>query len=235
MRGAGKSLVSAARERTLSHEEARAFYDRLGARQDSQAFYEDAATGILLRHASFESARSVLEFGCGTGRFAATLVERYLPPDARYLGLDASTTMVGLAEKRLAPFGERAAVRLSDGSPKLAIADASVDRFVSNFVLDLLSDPDIETLLEEAHRVLVPGGLLALVSLTRPFTPGSRVVMAGWRLLFNLRPALVGGCRPIGLLERLPPPQWNVRHHERISRFGIPAEVLVTERFGSGA
>ena len=226
--------MSAPRERTLSHDEARAFYDRLGARQDSQAFYEDAATSIVLRHASFESARSVLEFGCGTGRFAATLLERYLPPDARYLGLDASNTMVGLAGRRLAEFGERAAVRLSDGSPKLAVADASVDRLVSNFVLDLLSAADIATLLEEAHRVLVPGGLLALVSLTRPFTPASRVVMAGWRLLFSLRPALVGGCRPIGLLERLPPPKWAVRHHERVARFGIPAEVLVTKRVREG-
>ena len=217
-------------ERTLSHTEARAFYDRLGSRQDSQAFYEDAATSIVLRHASFECARSVLEFGCGTGRFAATLIERYLPPDARYLGIDASTTMVELAEKRLAPFGGRAAVRLSDGSPQLEVATAGVDRFVSNFVLDLLSNEDIATLLEEAHRVLAPGGLLALVSLTRPFTPGSRLVMTGWRLLFALRPSLVGGCRPIGLLERLPPPKWAVRHHERITRFGIPAEVLVTER-----
>ena len=78
--------------------------------------------------------------------------------------------------------------------------------------------------------MLAPGGLLALVSLTRPFTPGSRLVMTVWRLLFALRPSLVGGCRPIGLLERLPPPQWAVRHHERIARFGIPAEVLVTER-----
>ena len=137
---------------------------------------------------------------------------------------------MGLAGKQLAPFGERAAVRLSDGSPKLEVATASVDRFLSNFVLDLLSNEDIETLLEEAHRVLVPGGLLALVSLTRPFTPASRIVMTGWRLLFALRPSLVGGCRPIGLMERLPPPKWSVRHHERISRFGIPAEVLVTER-----
>jgi len=222
--------VSEARERTLSRAEARAFYDRLGARQDSQAFYEDAATRIVLRHTAFECARSVLEFGCGTGRFAATLIERYLAPDARYLGLDASTTMVRLAEKRLAPFGERAAVRLSDGSPELGVATGSVDRLVSNFVLDLLSNQDIATLLEEAYRVLAPGGLLALVSLTRPFTPGSRLVMSGWRLLFALRPSLVGGCRPIGLLERLPPPQWAVRHHERIARFGIPVEVLVTER-----
>ncbi len=220
------------RERTLSHDEARAFYDRLGSRQDSQAFYEDAATGIVLRHASLEVARSVLEFGCGTGRFAAHLMERYLAPDARYLGLDSSATMAELAAKRLGRFGGRATVRLTDGSTKLDVPDASVDRFVSNFVLDLLSNEDIDAVLAEARRVLAPGGLLGLVSLTHPFTPGSRLVMAGWRIAFALRPALVGGCRPIGLLERLEAAAWNVRHHERIARYGIPAEVLVAERVG---
>ena len=34
-------------ERTLSLDEARAFYDAFGARQDGQAFYEDAATSVL--------------------------------------------------------------------------------------------------------------------------------------------------------------------------------------------
>ncbi len=217
-------------ERTLSHAEARAFYDRLGARQDSQAFYEDAATGILLRHASFESARSVLEFGCGTGRFAEGLLDRHLGPDARYLGLDSSSTMVGLAAERLARFGARAEVRQTEGKPELDLEAGSVDRFVSNFVLDLLSEEDITRLLAEARRVLAPGGVLALVSLTRPFTPASRALMAGWRLVYALRPALVGGCRPIGLIERTAPDQWQVRHHERLVRWGIPAEALVTER-----
>lgn len=217
-------------EHILSHRQARAFYDRMGARQDSQAFYEDAATGIVLRHASFETARSVIELGCGTGRFAEKLLDDHLYPDAGYLGLDASPTMAGLAGERLARFGARARVRLTDGSPKLDQPGGSVDRFVSNYVLDLLSWEDIRTVLEEAHRVLVPGGLLALVSLTRPFTPGSRLMMTGWRLLFRLSPSLVGGCRPIGLLESLPAPKWKVRHHERISRFGIPSEVVVTER-----
>ena len=217
-------------ERTLSHTEARAFYDRLGARQDSQAFYEDASTRILLRHGSFESARSVLEFGCGTGRFAEELLERYMLPDSGYLGLDASATMVDLATKRLGRFGSRAAVRQTEGEPRIDLPSGSVDRVVSNFVLDLLSEEDIASFLAEAHRVLTPGGLLALVSLTRPFNGTSRVVMTVWRLLFALRPALVGGCRPIGLIERFPPDRWQVRHHERVVRFGIPSEALVVER-----
>ena len=36
----------------LSKEAARDFYDRLGARQDTQAFYEDPATAVLIAHAA---------------------------------------------------------------------------------------------------------------------------------------------------------------------------------------
>ena len=64
----------------LSHDEARLAYDRIGTIQDSQAFYEDRATNLLLRHADFESSEAVFEFGCGTGRFALRLLDDYLPP-----------------------------------------------------------------------------------------------------------------------------------------------------------
>ncbi len=61
-------------------------YDRIGSLQDSQAFYEDRATGLLLQHGEFSSAESVFEFGCGTGRFALRLLEEYLPPQPATAG-----------------------------------------------------------------------------------------------------------------------------------------------------
>jgi len=70
--------------RMLSHEEARAFYDWLGTRQDSQRLYEDPALADLLAHADFGEARSLFEFGCGTGRLAERLLSDWLPSDCRY-------------------------------------------------------------------------------------------------------------------------------------------------------
>ena len=52
----------------LSRQEARAVYDRIGAWQDTQAFYEGPALDALIAHGSFEDARAVFEVGCGTGR-----------------------------------------------------------------------------------------------------------------------------------------------------------------------
>ena len=53
------------------------------------------------------------------------------------------------------------------------------DRFVSNYVFDLLSGEDIHALLKEAHRVLVPDGYLCASSLTEGLTPYNAMVAYG--------------------------------------------------------
>lgn len=219
-----------AADRTLTREQARAFYDGFGARQDAQAFYEDAATDDLIAHADFEHAKSVLEFGCGTGRFALLLFERHLPDACTYRGVDVSSTMIALAEERLAPWRDRARTELSDGSIRLPVGDAAVDRIVSNYVLDLLSEDDIRTLVAEAQRVLRPGGLLCLASLTYGGTLPARAVSWMWRRLHALRPTLVGGCRPIRLLDYLPGQSWRVDYHHVVTRWCLSSEVVVAAR-----
>ena len=214
----------------LSREQARRVYDRIGARQDTQAFYEDRATELLIQHGDFGAAQRVLEFGCGTGRFAFRLLSGHLPVNASYRALDLSPTMVRLAQARLAPFGSRAEVVLTDGSPPTSEASASCDRFVSNFVFDLLSEDDIVAVVREAHRILMPSGLLCVSSLSSGTGGLSRLVSRAWSRVHALRPALVGGCRPLDLLAWVPPSQWKVRQHFKLAPFGVPSEVVVAAR-----
>lgn len=214
----------------LSHDEARGFYDRFGSRQDRQAFYEDTALRELVAHGGFGEAAAVLEFGCGTGRFARELLSGYLPADATYVGFDISSTMVELASKRLASFGPRVEVRKSDGVPRLPVETEGFDRVVSNYVLDLLSEGDIEAFLHEAWRVLREGGLLCVTGLTRGSKPLSRAVSWIWSRVHTLRPSLVGGCRPLVVAPLLPNDAWRVRHHQVVVSWGIASEVLVAER-----
>ena len=215
---------------TLSRDEARAYYDWFGSKQDTQAFYEDPATRDLIAHAEFESAKAVFELGCGTGRFAAELLSSHLPPEARYAGCDLSATMVGLARDRLAKFGGRAEVQQTDGAPRLVGTDGSFDRFVSNFVLDLLPREDAETMLREAHRLLADDGRLCLVSLTHGVTNLSHAVTWVWTRLYRARPSLVGGCRPIELCELLPEGDWRIAYRHVVVSFGIPSEVVVAHK-----
>lgn len=213
--------------RVLSRDQAIAFYDRFGSRQDSQAFYEDAASARLLEHGDFAQARSVLEFGCGTGRLALRFLTQELPGQARYRGLDLSRSMVGLALARLAPFRERASVQQSDGSVRLPVPEQSCDRVVSTYVTDLLSEADSVTLLEEAHRVLKPDGRLCLAGITHGTGVVTRLVSWAWSRIHALRPAWLGGCRPTTLLPLLTPLRWTIAHSEVVAAWGVSSEVIV--------
>jgi ubiquinone/menaquinone biosynthesis C-methylase UbiE len=121
-------------ERLLTVDRARAFYDRMGAWQDWQRFYEDPALRRLLASANFQAAHAIIEFGCGTGRFAQQILSEIAPADCRHLGVDVSPTMVTLARARLSTYVGRAEVRLSDGAVTIGESDGSFDRYVSNYV-----------------------------------------------------------------------------------------------------
>ena len=212
---------------TLSHEEARAYYDRLGRKQDWPCFFEDRATQDLVRHLDLQRARFIVEFGCGTGRFAAGILEHHLTADARYVGYDMSGTMVELSRKRLARFGERAEVRRTNGDRPTDLAPRSMDRFLSNYVVDLLSFDDIRALLKTAEHLLCDGGLLGLASLTHGHTFASRMLERMLSIVYAARPSLLGGCRPIDLLEFVSGPTWSLRYDKCQTVLGVSSEVLV--------
>lgn len=210
--------------------DARKFYDKFGSKQNWQKFYESDAITDLITQARFEEAASVIEFGCGTGQLAATLLEKHLPSTAQYLGVDISSTMVSLSQERLGRFGTRAQVQLSEGQAKLDVRHAAFDRFVSTYVMDLLPDSEIRAVIAEAHRLLTPGGILTLASLTHGCTWFSRIVESAWTGLFSLQPKWVGGCRPISLIGFMGGSQWKIIHQAKFVQFGIPSEVIVAEQ-----
>ena len=215
---------------TLSRKEIKKFYDRFGSRQDAHAFYEDAATEDLITHAAFDQSQAVFELGCGTGRFAEHLLTHHLPNQSRYLGIDLSSTMVQLARQRLDPWEKRAQVWPTTGSLQVAAGDQSFDRFVSHYVFDLLSEEDIRLALSEARRLLTQDGSLCLVSLTHGVRPLSFLVTWFWKRIFALRPQLLGGCRPINLLDFLSPPSWHVVYENTVAVRGITSQVVLARK-----
>lgn len=214
-------------QKTLTPAQVRIWYDRFGRKQDSQDFYAGPALDDLIAHADFAHAEQVFEFGCGTGHFARRLLSEHLSASARYVGYDLSPVMVDLATQKVASAGARARVLGSEGEIRFPLADHSVDRVVSNYVLDLLSADDARVFFTEAHRSLVPGGKLCLVSLTQGVSAPSRMVCAVWSRVFRWSPTLVGGCRPIRLRDYVTPDLWKTEYDNVVSAFGVPSEVRV--------
>lgn len=82
-------------------------------------------------------------------------------------------------------------------------------------------------MIAEARRILTPGGLLCLVSLTNGEQGFSKLVTMLWKLRFALKPSLVGGCRPVELQPFLPAGDWEILHRSVVVGRGISSEVIV--------
>lgn len=205
----------------LKPTEIRAIYDRLGVRQDDQGWYEDKALQDLLRHGGFETAKRVVEVGCGTGRFAEMLLKGRLAPDAQFVGVDISRTMVDLARARLETWADRVEIRLTEGEFDLPQADI----VIATYVLDLMAEEEIADFLAAAHAALNPGGVLCLAALTSKRGPLNRL----WSFLYRLAPRWFGGCRPLDLSGHLPRRQWRITHHAFVSSYGLASEALIAK------
>ena len=216
--------------RFITHQQARRFYDRIGRGQDARPLSERRALDAVAAQGDFGRAAAVVEFGCGTGRFGARLLRDELPDDATYLGLDVSPHMVDLARTAVAQWAGRASVELTDGAIRLPAPDESADRVVSTYVLDLLSPADLTAFVAEARRVLRPGGRLALASLSPGQTVPARLVTRLWQTVWNLNPALLGGCRPLRLGGLLDPEQWTVVAAFPVTDAFLSSDVLVAVR-----
>lgn len=215
---------------TLSNLEAKKFYDRLGKKQDDQAYYEDPATNKIIEKAELEKANRVFEFGCGTGRFAQKILQDHLSSSANYHGVDLSSTMIQLSTSRLQEFTSRAKVEQTDGSPKINAPDSHFDRFISNYVLDLLSQKDVYTLMSEAHRVLAKDGKICLASLSCGTTWFSKTVISILSLVHKLNPSWIGGCRAINILDYLPKDKWSIQYVTSVTPVGVSSQVVIANK-----
>lgn len=141
-----------------------------------------------------------------------------------------SPKMIQLASWRLQMWSGRAEVRLSDGSTQLGEQDATFDRFVSNYVFDLLAPGYAAAVIADAHRLLSDGSKLCLVSLGRGKSGLPKIVTALWERVWQWRPEWVGGCRPVDLVALLTGERWSIDHHRTAVTFGITSDVLIASR-----
>jgi SAM-dependent methyltransferase len=101
------------------------------------------------------AGRSWLDVGCGTGALSATILQRMQP--ARLLGLDSSGDFLAHARTKV----QAACVGFAPGDAQaLPFGDGEFDVAVSGLVLNFVPDP--ERMVAEMHRVVRPGGTVAL-------------------------------------------------------------------------
>jgi ubiquinone/menaquinone biosynthesis C-methylase UbiE len=110
---------------------------------------------FLLNHVGINPTDVVLEIGCGIGRVGQCLARRC----RRWIGADVSPHMLGFAAERLREFSNVEFIELP-GNDLSPIPDSSIDFVYSTVVFMHLESWDRYAYVEEAFRVLRPGGKL---------------------------------------------------------------------------
>ena len=209
----------------LSQSEIPKVYDSLSKSYDIWGkLAETKARNRALELADIHDGQNILEVAVGTGLAFYEIVKKN--PNGTNTGIDISPGMLKKAEKRL--------LGLSNANYQLKIGNAfkieeeaeHFDLLVNSYMLDLIAFKEMDGVLMEFKRVLKKGGKLILVSMTAGESFGSGI----YSLIYRISPKLFGGCREVGLSDKLQQNGFDILAREYHQQLLFPSEVILALR-----
>jgi ubiquinone/menaquinone biosynthesis C-methylase UbiE len=104
--------------------------------------------------------------------------------------------------------------------------DETFDAVVSCYMLELLSTEDVVRTLREMHRVLRPGGRVALVLIAQH----DAVFNAWYRFIQSVAPAFLGPQMESTIPELLDGCEFRLEHDRRVRQTCYPSRVVVARK-----
>lgn len=134
---------------------------------------------FTVRRMRFFRTNRLLDVATGTGDLAIEAARTY--PEISVVGLDLVPGMLELGRKKIRKRGLEGRIRLVEGDAlALPFEDGSFD--AASIAFGIRNIPDREAALREMARVVVPGGAVMVLELTRP---SNRLVRAFYSVYLN--------------------------------------------------
>lgn len=199
-----------------------AVYDKLSCIYDIWGkLTESRARSRAIELADIMDGQNILEVAVGTGLAFYEIVKRN--PRGANFGIDLSQGMLDKAKTRLSKLtGANYTLGLGTAFA-LPQSDGSIDVLINNYMFDLISFDDMNTVLLEFKRVMKPGGRLVLVNMTR----GERFGSGLYDFIYRLSPETMGGCRGVRLTDKLTQHGFTVETREYVQQMLFPSEVII--------
>jgi ubiquinone/menaquinone biosynthesis C-methylase UbiE len=208
--------------------EAQASYDRLSRWYDLLSGSSESRprqAGLELLNA--RPGEHVLDIGPGTGHSLAALA-RSVGNTGGVQALDLSPGMLAVARARLDKSGDCANVSLTCGDGlRLPYPARAFEAIFSSFNLELFDTPEIPQVLEECRRVLVPGGRMCVVSLSKASKGQAMIKLYEWS--HERFPAFVD-CRPIYVQPSLEQAGFHILTVKSMLMWGLPVEIVLAQK-----
>ncbi|MHA2427537.1 MAG: class I SAM-dependent methyltransferase [Candidatus Hermodarchaeia archaeon] len=171
-----------------------------------------------------QKGERVLEIGYGTGHMLVALAEQ-VGSTGRVDGIDISKGMYEMTKNRIqkSDFSDRVKIVCGD-AVTLPFEVNTYDVLFMSFTLELFDTPDIPLLLRECHRVLVKGGRIGVVSLSKKGSEG--LVTRIYERLHSMFPRWID-CRPIYLAHILTENGFQVVKESQQPMFGLQVEIVI--------
>ena len=141
---------------------------------------EDRFKRQLVRQANIRPGERVLDLGCGTGTL--TILIKRLHPESVVDGLDPDPRILDIARRKANRSG--VSVELDHGTATdMPYPDASFDKVLTSLVLHHLTGTARQQALNEAFRVLRPGGQIHIADFGPPHNRLAWLISRGMRRL----------------------------------------------------
>lgn len=126
---------------------------------------EEEFKSALIREARVSAGHRVLDLGCGTGTLLLMLARAC--PTLELTGIDGDPEILRIAAEKASAGGVRLELREAF-AVDLPFADRTFDRVMSTLVFHHLTTIDKVRALNDAYRVLRPGGMLLVADWGQP-------------------------------------------------------------------